>query len=530
VATRAIRFVGVKEMVKEEDGSLISLGRYRQREKKLKRVAVPASRSSGGGGGARELNTTFVETATRTRGSEKWYRGMGLIPGEAFRWSEERWRRCMVRSGIFRRILRAEPVTLEDGTVQLQVIAEESPARSLEYGVASSLYTGAWEGEMDFQHGNLLGAGENIGITVSRGTKDPEPSIRIHYQDDQFGAAGGYQITLFNDYIGDDESSSSSSLDKSQTSSKRDGDEPLLRRGATLEFPHLQYFKTSKAKMGLERVTTSKGHGEKILTGTFDVGPYVRHYNDDDDSGSRTSWKMTLDAGGRRSNDAAAGFAIDDEERLSFGGGGGGGGVVSLPLFANLVATARHVFPFASSDTTSSLPSLALEHKAGAGVNLPRHLAKAVGVAARVRGYKVGSNGPLRSFLGGTAEVRLPVREDWFGLRRLSMMGEVSVCVFGDWLYADGVVGQRVGGSGVRGLKRGGGDGMREGKLGSDGEGEDERERGYILGSGGMFRKGSVGVGLRASIQGIPVKYDLCVTQEGKIGSFFGIGKDFDVY
>jgi hypothetical protein len=119
------------------------------------------------------------------------------------------------------------------------------------------------------------------------------------------------------------------------------------------------------------------------------------------------------------------------------------------------------------------------------------------------------------------------------------MMREVSVCVFGDWLYADGVtaaaaVGRRGGGGGgVRGLKRGGGDGpRREGDLGSDVvvEGEDERERGCMLGRGGVFRKGSVGIGLRASVQGIPVKYDFCVTQEGKIGSFFGIGKDFDVY
>ena len=52
-------------------------------------------------------------------------------------------------------------------------------------------------------------------------------------------------------------------------------------------------------------------------------------------------------------------------------------------------------------------------------------------------------------------------------------------------------------------------------------------------GRGGLekrqFRKSSVGVGVRKSIQGIPVKYDVCFTRDGKIGAFFGLGSDFDV-
>jgi hypothetical protein len=41
--------------------------------------------------------------------------------------------------------------------------------------------------------------------------------------------------------------------------------------------------------------------------------------------------------------------------------------------------------------------------------------------------------------------------------------------------------------------------------------------------------KTSVGIGLRKGIQGIPIKYDLSYTRDGKIRAFFGLGRDFDV-
>ena len=90
---------------------------------------------------------------------------------------------------------------MRDGSVQLHIIAEEAAPRNLEYGVSRSLYTGSWEGELDFLHGNIFGGGETLGLAVRRGAKDPEPSVRIRFQDDKFGLEGGYNIELFNDYV-----------------------------------------------------------------------------------------------------------------------------------------------------------------------------------------------------------------------------------------------------------------------------------------------------------------------------------------
>jgi hypothetical protein len=44
-----------------------------------------------------------------------------------------------------------------------------------------------------------------------------------------------------------------------------------------------------------------------------------------------------------------------------------------------------------------------------------------------------------------------------------------------------------------------------------------------------LFRKTSVGIGLRKSIQGIPLSLDLTYSNELKIKTTFGLGRDFDV-
>jgi hypothetical protein len=40
-------------------------------------------------------------------------------------------------------------------------------------------------------------------------------------------------------------------------------------------------------------------------------------------------------------------------------------------------------------------------------------------------------------------------------------------------------------------------------------------------------RKSCVGMGLRKTIQGIPLQYDVTYSNEGKMRSFFGFGRDF---
>jgi len=88
------------------------------------------------------LNTTLVEAKGRTNPHTLSNR-MGLQPGRHFQWDGSRWQR-IAQSGIFEKIWRANPVQMDDGTVQMQVLCQESPPRNLEYGVSKSLYTGHW--------------------------------------------------------------------------------------------------------------------------------------------------------------------------------------------------------------------------------------------------------------------------------------------------------------------------------------------------------------------------------------------------
>jgi hypothetical protein len=44
-----------------------------------------------------------------------------------------------------------------------------------------------------------------------------------------------------------------------------------------------------------------------------------------------------------------------------------------------------------------------------------------------------------------------------------------------------------------------------------------------------FYRKSCIGVGLRKSVQGIPLKCDVSFSQEGKLKTMFGLGGDFDI-
>ena len=104
-----------------------------------------------------DLNTTYIDTTGRTRG-EILAKSLKLKEGEVFRWDNSRWQ-SIAKSGLFN-LVRTRPTMDESGDVQLVVVAEEKPNRNLEYGVTKSLYTGEWEGEMTFEHSNLMGGNE----------------------------------------------------------------------------------------------------------------------------------------------------------------------------------------------------------------------------------------------------------------------------------------------------------------------------------------------------------------------------------
>lgn len=459
----AIAFAKEVVVVEKKDGSkeTMTFKEFRKNELKRNRTKPPAKRS--------DLNTTFVQTEGRTKG-EPIARTLNLHPGEPFRWNKSRWERIL-RARLFSRVLRTNPERLKDGTVQLQIIASEPPPRNLEYGVTKSFYTGGWEGEVEFEHRNLLGGGEVASVVVRRGAKDPYPSIRARFTDDRFGLEGGYGVEVFSEYIALDGEDGHEQLSE-EYSDEDEGhvidrpDSLLGRSGATfrLNHPLASVMDRSAGSVSLERTTTKAGEHEGIASTTFDAGPWLRGFPDE----SRHSLLTTFTGGTRIST---------------------GNGFDVLPYALGTIL-AREVFTLGNVERPISL---AMKHSVTtSSPSLPAHEANAAGVKASVRGYGSVSNGAVSTSVVGTTEFRVPV-----ALPTNKVRQDASVVLFGDWHFVET-------------------------------EGGDSR--GKKVGPGGRFsRKSSVGLGLRKSIQGIPLKYDICFTQDGKFGTFFGIGKDFDV-
>jgi hypothetical protein len=147
---------------------------------------------------------------------------------------------------------------------------------------------------------------------------------------------------------------------------------------------------------------------------------------------------------------------------------------VNILPYSSVSATARQVLPLHEGRKPFTL---ALQHTiATSTVNLPRHEARAMGIGAQIRG--ASPDGSASSSLKGTAEVRVPLT--------LPKMGNGSIILFGDWFYV-------------------------------------QKDH-----SSPFYAKSSIGVGFRKNVQGLPLKYDLCYSSEGKIKSMFGLGPDFD--
>jgi len=133
-----IRFA--KEVpIDPETGQTTTLRRYRE---KLERRKARALTRDEWMSVKNSLNTTLIEAEGRTN-PNKISKRLDMYPGDHFRWNSQRWLN-IAQSGIFSKIWRASPVQMSDGTVQLQVLAQEAPPRNLEYGITKSLYTGHW--------------------------------------------------------------------------------------------------------------------------------------------------------------------------------------------------------------------------------------------------------------------------------------------------------------------------------------------------------------------------------------------------
>ena len=499
-ARQPVNIIFCKEMAIDPDtGELMSMRQYKDRYAvKQKFGAIRKSDAK------MQVNTTLIETEGRTKPS-RIANALGLRPNRPFQWKPQRWQN-IVQSGIFARVVRATPQPMSDGTVQLHIVAQEAPTRHLEYGLGKSLYTGSWEGELDFEHGNLIGGGEVLGVSVRRGTQDAEPSVRVRFTDDRFGMEGGYDIEAFSDYIGDPpeeqpgevavkiadvkgissssppaneqaaeatmnlaDASDSSTEPPSKPKSVDDHDDLLSRRGATFRLRNPfnpEVIRNSMASASVERTYSKTGQHENIGSTTLQLGPFRRQLPMYAMSSVDTS--ITT---GARILDFANFYSKEKGDNPN-----------SLKPYASFSATTKQVVPVLETRTAGNRPLvLALRHSATvSSPNLPRHEAKAQGVANNIRGAK--SNSRVSSAIRGTTEVRIPVDIPMLSSRQQ----DASVVLFGDWLFAT----------------------------------KDS--------SSPIFRKSSVGIGIRKNLQGLPLHCNLCYAGDGKIKTLFGLGRDFE--
>ncbi|GAX21195.1 hypothetical protein FisN_10Hh317 [Fistulifera solaris] len=481
-ADEPVRIVFCKEMVIDpETGDLVTFRQYADKHTQRRTFGFNAEVAR------KDLNWTYVPTPVGRTRPRRIAAALGLAPGEHFRWNESRWKK-IVGSGIFKRVLQAAPKTVDNGTVQLQMLVHEAPPRHLEYGLSKSLYTGDWEGELDFEHANLLGGGESLGFTLRRGTKGP--SGRLRFSDDRFGLEGGYDVELFSDYIGEKEvnvdKTSSKPPDAQETllneesapfvEAKKNTRGPLLdhRSGATFRLRNpidRKLMLNSVATASVEHVTTAEGSEESIASTSLGVGPFVRSLP----RGARSNFDASIMLGSRfpgklqlptREN-------ISERDPLTH---------FAVP-YSSITATTRQTFPVVSASKRSTRPIvLALRHSVVTSTkSLPKHEGRAQGLACNIRG--AGDIGSISSAITGTTEIRVPV-----SLPIDNMEQDASIVLFGDWLFA-----------------------------------KESTTPSYI-------RKSCIGLGLRKTLQGIPLKINISYLRgEGKIKSTFGLGRDFEI-
>ncbi|GAX25120.1 hypothetical protein FisN_10Lh317 [Fistulifera solaris] len=485
-ADEPVRIIFCKEMVIDpQTGDLVTFRQYADKHTQRRTFGFNAEVAR------KDLNWTYVPTPMGRTRPRRIAAALGLAPGEHFRWNESRWKK-IVGSGIFKRVLQAAPKTDDNGTVQLQMLVHEAPPRHLEYGLSKSLYTGDWEGELDFEHANLLGGGESLGLTFRRGTKGP--SGRLRFSDDRFGLEGGYDVELFSDYIGEkDENDAKTSLKPLDVQESRLNEEstplaeaksstrgPLLdhRSGATFRLRNpidRKLMLNSVATASVEHVTTAEGSEESIASTSLAVGPFVRSLP----RGARSNFDASIMLGSRfpgKLHFPSRKETISEEiERDPFTH-------FAVP-YSSITATTRQTFPVVSTSKRSTRPIvLALRHSVVTSTkNLPKHEGRAQGLACNIRG--AGDIGSISSAITGTTEIRVPV-----SLPIDNMEQDASIVLFGDWLFA-----------------------------------KKSTTPSYI-------RKSCIGLGLRKTLQGIPLKVNISYLRgEGKIKSTFGLGRDFEI-
>jgi len=472
----AIAFAEEMVVLPNQDGAnpnMMPLREYNRTARKNKNKKANAN-----------LTTTFQQTNGRIRPSavSKFLR---LEPNEHFRFLADKFQTLERPSNLFRRILHKEYAKLDDGSVQLRIIAESNPhTRHLQYSIGRNAFTGRWEGCLDFEHVNLFGGGEVGGITVRSEGVDLAPSLRVRFGNDYFGT-GGYCMEGFNEWIG------------CEQDEDEDHDDAILRKGGSIRWMNplgISHKRKNGVTASFERTCTRTGNCENIGSATVAFGPNVKELPRNGLHSLFTSWTAgTRFFANAESASAAAADAAADAD----------GGYALLPYSSGSIVT-RQIFPLSHLPTSSNNNNakrrpitLALRHALSTSTrNLPKHEANALGFLAQVRGYKHESNGPIRASIVGTAEIRVPVPLPKMLTDDIELTQDGKLVVFADWLLASRAAAQppphpEEGGSGVR--------------------------------------KSSVGIGIRKSIRDVNVKCDLCCTMDGNVGVLGSLGQDFGV-
>jgi len=335
-------------------------------------------------------------------------------------------------------------------------------------------------------------------------------------------------------------------------------DSEVIRKGASFMVQNpLSSFGIPKSitEISAERLISTSGKSENIVSTNLGLGPFVRSLPRE----GRHSIMFAVGVGSR-----LGGILWGEPKRIAAPNSNNVGDMVdrthaptasaatsttttslSLPFrvfgsipFTHASATVREVFPFStvslvgsssSSRTKDRSITLALRHTVSACTDtIPTTKAMAHAAAHKVRGYSASStrgdpssskdgdpNRPVeppapifhgyQGMLMGTTEVRIPIT-----LPTNRFTQDASIVVFGDWLFA-------------KELDTDGGNTSNPGTTTTS-------LLPQFVRPSRVTRKSSVGIGLRKSIQGFPLQYDISLTEQGRIGAFLNFGRDFDVY
>ena len=481
----------------------------------------------------KEEQQSFKVTSGVTR-PKKIARMTMLEPGSHFRILPSKWSKLVAypggvfgagggRSAIFSQIHAVRPIPEESSQgddVSVEIIASENkPHTALEYGLTKSLYNDKWEGEFDLKNTNAFGGGEVATFNVRKGHSNRmiagrnskrksnqkwarlnggPLSWRMSIKDNY----AGYDLNLFQDNVGGNRGSSiktrqitTEDESESDVVVSDEMDRSPMRIGATMRF-RLPPSMKRKFKASVVSATFERINEQSIASTSVGVGP-VRF---NPVHSLQSFFSASITSGVRSQSDRGANTGV-------------------VPYAAG-TCTSHQIIPLGSSPA-----NFALRHVASGGTKyLPRHEAISLGLSSKVRGYNYnyqsqttleslstddeqeqgywhalkkflrGSNsaGAIRpslatsKALSGTVELRVPFMAPSVNLRPI-ISG--TFLFFGDWSLTRA-----------------------------------HTSPSSIDNENAPIRCSSAGVGLRKVVQGVPIKVDACITEQGTRGIFFGIG------